>query len=421
MNWFVSRVFPIRVLCVVFGLLLLGGFLPGADVAVAGPTDTSRTLDRLLEPVTVTKIYEGVPISELCVYRRTGGNFEVIPFQIDEKDGDGKYISNEDGIFDSNDEIVFLAGDTGDKSDVLIANVLPVGFEWYQIEVTNPISPTAKGWAYVVRSTQVDCTNATDYASFDAGAMRLNAKDYAIGWASSHNGLDFTSLFGGPDILDRSKLRINFRFLGPQERTEDDIAVQDLNLIKDGKVRVIVNRAGAETLGYASYTFTRTPVDLSVIPGTLEMIRISTDLAPATVGTYFDENTANGAPIDGVGDSVPASPANQTWRQVSLNAGTIVQFGDFSSVGGTLQHFYQDQLACGNDDTGDKQCWGDSGFSVLNPPKQPIDVSSGQFVLPGSQPNVGATYYNYSQNPLTVSATKQNNLVVDIYLPRLER
>ncbi|MEA3334600.1 MAG: hypothetical protein U9R25_01730, partial [Chloroflexota bacterium] len=256
-------------------------------------------------------------------------------------------------------------------------------------------------------------TNPTDYIDFDPVNKRIISSDYGLGWATAasvppgqgqHNGLDYMSLFGGPDILDRTKIRIDYRFIILIQLTEEWFPPNDIELVKDGPVRVLVKRGPTTTEGYRSFVRTAFPIDLSSLPGTLEHVRTSADLVEGVTGTYYDENNAGGVAIDGVPDSVQPTPFNQAWRQVTVGDGSNIQMASLDELGGTPYHYYQDDSTGDGDDTGDLRSFGDSGFGVTNPGSENFSLVTGQFFIPASEGNQGATYYEYFQDPLEVSA-----------------
>jgi hypothetical protein len=181
---------------------------------------------------------------------------------------------------------------------------------------------------------------------------------------------------------------------------------------------VIVKCGSGLTFGYASLLVNTTPVPLNLLPAGINVneVRVSFDLAPGVNGTYYNENVPNGVSIDGVQDTVPTA-LTKAWRQISLESGTIVEVVDLGQVSGTRQHYYNDASNCGNADTGDKQCWADSGYSILNPAKEAFTVVGTRYILPDSEPNLGETHFNYVANPLTTLITEDLVVTDTLYLP----
>lgn len=417
----VTRLF-ISLFLSILALALLHRFLVFATPSQQVPDISAMSIqNRELEPVILKGVFSGLPGDEIFVYRETGGVWEQIPFQIDEVTTSGSYTSFEDGLMDSNDEIVFMAKDLGDQATTSITMSLPISLTWYEIKVTDPLSPANKVWAYIVRSSTLAPSNAVDYANYDAANKRIIATNYTIGWATNHAGLNYTSLFGSGNYLDRTKLRLRYFFIKEIKLTEDSALLQPpppLILNKDGPVRVIVSRGSATTFGYASFFRTTTQINLSELPGTLLEVRVSTDLANTAVGTYYNENVPGGVPINGTPDLVPVS-LTDAWHQISLNSGATIRIVDLGSLGGTIRHYYKDNSAPDSTDTGDGMSYGDSGVMVTTPSSKQFTIESIQYILPGMQGNRGDEFYNYFQNPLRVSA--QVKAPYKVFLPVVQK
>ncbi len=415
----------IRPLSYLFSTIILLGLVSGGSAGLSAQARLTvhaepwNTLDRLLEPIVLDDVtaFNNVPTDELCAYHYTGSDWEQIPFQIDEKNESGAYVTVEDGVLDSNDEIVVMASDLGSLAGTSVTMLPGIVAPAYRVEVANPLNQSAKGWFYLVRFTSGECNSGRDYAAYDTLNLRLDAQNYSVGWGANFSGFDRFFLFNGPDILDRTK--IYARYAGILTINEESQSlVQPVELVKDGPVRVIVKRGSGLTFGYASLLVNTTPVPLNLLPSGINVneVRVSFDLAPGVTGTYYNENVPNGVSIDGVQDTVPTM-LTKAWRQVSLESGTIVEVADLGQVSGTRQHFYKDASNCGNADTGDKQCWADSGYSILNPAKEPFTVVGTRYILPGSEPNLGETYFNYVANPLTTLITEDVIVTDTVYLP----
>ena len=119
------------------GVLLLPSAALAGNLADE-PSPPDLALDRTIEPVIVTGVFAGRSVNDIFVYRWTGSAWEQIPFQIDERDSTGAYVANEDGVMDSNDEVVFMSGDTGMLASSSIGDALPVSGLWYRVQVTDP-------------------------------------------------------------------------------------------------------------------------------------------------------------------------------------------------------------------------------------------------------------------------------------------
>lgn len=415
-------------LVVALGLLL--GLLLATSVYGAQSTPAAP-LTRVQEPVIVTgnqlPLFDGVALDDLFVYAYAGGTWAQIPFQFDEVDASGAYTV-ENGLLDAADELTFMAMDLGEEVEpgLWITDADSLNYARYQIQVTNPVSPTEQGWVYVYRSATLLPAFA-DYVEWDGANNRVVAGTYIAGVApAAHPGVDSLELNGsGVDALDRTKIRVDATcWLGPipidVTLTEEDLASQsDVTPDVDGPVRVGGGTTESSVWSYHSMYQSGFVVDVDGFvppePCTsidINWIRLSHDwLDPAATGmapaTYYDGNTPNGVLVDGVDDSVLSTPAN-AWLQISGGQGSVVQVMDVALGGGTLSNYYKDDQALDPDDTGDGQSFGDAGLRVDTPSGQ-VELGMFVFALEPAQPNVGATYQGYLANPLEVTVTAQTH------------
>jgi hypothetical protein len=386
-----------------------------AGLAAADSTVTAKTLARDFEPViitgTVASALAGSPIDELFVYTYRGGVWEQIPAQVDEVTATGAYTTTEDGLLDANDEIVFMAMDLGDQAVGIVptADGQPISALWYEIEVTDLISPilrsrsgqARKGWAYLVHSSVLTPTFTADYVSFDPIQLRINGLNYHLGFAPSRPWLEYLS-FGDSetDILDRTpKLRL---CLGEVcWFTEDNTPDVEDDVIRDGPVRAIMRSGRARAYGtMATWTI---PVPLILFAN---RVRFSTDFNSAATGaTFYNAVVPNGVTVDGIPDDVPATPPSP-WAQLSTSMGTIIQVADNSPIGGTQINYYMDDATTDPADTGDMKHYADTGISATNPNRS-FTYTFAFYFLSGSQPNLGATYAAYFMQPLLATASRK--------------
>ena len=397
-------------LWVLVGMALVGLALVGR---VSADGVTPRSIGRNLEPVVVTggdlPLLQGAPVDSLFAYAHRDGIYQQIPFQVDHVGSAGVYMTSLDDSLGPADEIVFMSSDLGDlPSPVQITNSLPISPTWYQIEVTDSLSPTLKGWAYIVRSSSLTKTFTQTYASFDSATNQITASHYVLGFASGHPGFGYLALNGSwVDILDRTKIRLQ-TYLGTL--TEDFIGPQPIDLIKDGPVRVIAR--GGAVIGYSSMFHT---VISSTLPAGVTGARFSTDFnVNAAPSTFYNANTPAGVTVDGSPDTMAPSPLSPWW-EVAGGTGSLVQVGDSSLAGGTQTNYYKDDDTIEPTDTGDHKSYGDTGVRV-DVPNPTVVYQMTYFVLPADQPNVGARYATYVAHPLQVTTTAQGQLH-HIYLP----
>ncbi|MGD8398229.1 MAG: hypothetical protein PVG11_05180 [Anaerolineae bacterium] len=427
-----------------------GGLLLGllSLVLSLAPASAQPAWTRLLEPVELTgsglEALDGAPLDELVVYVYTGSDWQPIPYQFDEVGADGAY-GPEDGLLDGDDALVLMAADLGTQSppDLWPEDTMARSHPRYEIQVADPLSPGAEGWAYVYRSSSL-ATAAEDYVAWQPISDTVEALSYTLGFSpADHAGIEVLALKGGGtsyvDLLDRTKIRVGATctptIFPPFSivLTEDDLAgTVDPTPSIDGPVRVGGGDVANASWFYAGFYRTDLVFDASSFEppdlcqtARIDFVRLSTDwLDPAATGaspaTYYDANTAGGVPIDGVDDpAVPALPVSW-WRQVSTARGSLVMAVDAVFQGGTISNYYEDDATLAGNDTGDQQRFGDAGFRVDLPSGQGI-VMSGAFVLGPDEPNEGAAYADYFANPFEVTTSVQRRGGNAIYLPLVMR
>jgi hypothetical protein len=316
-----------------------------------------------------------------------------------------------------------MARDTGGfaGSGTWISDADSRRYPRYQIAVTDPINPAKQGWVYVYRSATLADSVATDYVNYNATTWQFTAQRYifkTIPYRLTAERLEMNG--SGVDTLDRTKIRASF--LGvPVLLTEDDIELNDTPVVKDGKVRAFATLSdpeGAEVtlIGYRSSFDFNFWLDFTGQIYSVGWMRLSADLnAAATGSTYYDANTAAGVTVDGMPDSVAATPPTDWW-QVSGSTGTVVQIADTSLLGGTRSNYYKDDKTVDPSDTGDHMSYADCGSKVDNPSAN-MRFRLYYYVLPADQSNVGAIYRNRALNPLVATASVQPYGQWRVYLP----
>lgn len=422
----------LRVAGLMVALVLLG-WLSVVVAASGEPAAPALTWTRTLEPVILgggqALLFDGAPGDELRAYAYDGAAWQPIPLQLDEVDASGVYTI-EDGLLDANDELVFMAVDLGQPAtpsqwpDDAESRAYPR----YEVQVTNPLSPAELGWVYFYRSTTL-AASPDDYVRWEAANKRIVGGTYVLGFTPTlHAGVEVLELNGsGVDALDRTKIRANVTCrIGPIPIWTDTLNEEDLVALVgpsdptpdvDGPVRVGGGSTQASSWSYHAIYQSVAAIDLGSFdpppPCTslvLNWLRFSGDwLDPAASGMvpalYYDDNTPVGVAIDGSPDSVAAAPAN-AWKQVSGGQGSLVQVVNVTLGGGTLSNYYEDDASQDPDDTGDQRSYGDAGFRVDNPSGQ-VSFELFNVVLGPQQPNVGALYRSYHDQPLQTTATAQ--------------
>jgi len=185
------------------------------------------------------------------------GIWGPIPYQIDEVDAEGLFVLPEGkspsrdepdlhGILDGNDELVFMAGDLGDR---VTAEQWPPGVRaGIEIEVQDPLTGE-QGWCSLLWFENPPPPSPVEYVRYAREEDRIYAETYSLGYSPERDLVYTTHLSllpgTGPspprDIMDR----INIRFTASIflrsitfSRNEDDF-VSEVIAYKDGPVRVM--------------------------------------------------------------------------------------------------------------------------------------------------------------------------------------
>lgn len=287
-----------------------------------------KTLQRTFDPVVVSGSncgLTGEPIPQYGLYNFKENTISPIPFQIDEKDENGKFIltkgklkskDTDNNRFDANDELVFMAMDSGDKlSDKAL---LPKNYKaCSEIEVTDPATQE-KAWVYLMSFNSSPENSPVDYVSYDTQSLSFATRNYSgqfnkkfLVGASKYafeKGLGGT----GEDFIDRIKVRVKIKSMGLTiNRSEEDIAVEELGYI-DGAVRVITYSKNKTPLvlgipvsatkqytyyydTYANFAFT---ASFPIKPGSFRATVID-DFKDAKGWTFYNSNNPSGHIIDG--------------------------------------------------------------------------------------------------------------------------
>ena len=136
----------------------------------------------------------GAPLTSIGLSSYLQGQLTPIPFQIDEKDADGRYVHTQGektvpddgpGVFDASDELVFMAGDLGDRMprEGLLANG---GRALQEIEITDPLN-SAKGWTYIIVSDDPPVQHpSSDYVHYQPETETISTEAYRLSHNKSH-------------------------------------------------------------------------------------------------------------------------------------------------------------------------------------------------------------------------------------------
>lgn len=223
----------------VFQLLLLVALAAQTPAGAAAPV-LDRVMDRVVLPGAKLGRTRDRAMDRLRLLACHSGKFGVIPFQIDEKNAkneyvltrvDGKKLPDEGpGKFDANDELVFLAKDTGEKCDPSKSGLTFSAFN--EISLTDP-QTGGQGFAYLLFFDQnPPPLSPTVYMHYRHEANRdtVSTPNYTVNFPKDNvffNDLIILPAAGGngKDLLDRIKMRSGVKLLSGAlsiNRTEED-------------------------------------------------------------------------------------------------------------------------------------------------------------------------------------------------------
>lgn len=204
----------------VFGALLCILALGAITVAIgegAGPF-TDRIDPVLMEGGALPAPILGAPTANYGLFVIEGGKPAPIPFQIDEFDDKGEILAQkgqkprpdtDKGAFDKNDLLVFMSFDAGAKAAAKPA--VPGCDTVAEISVGDG---KASGFAYLAKCAQPPAKSSKKYVQWDAAKRTASTERYKMGWQLGANfHYDYMSIYNGPDILDRLKLRVHVLML----------------------------------------------------------------------------------------------------------------------------------------------------------------------------------------------------------------
>jgi len=359
-----------------------------------------RDLDPIIVSDNLIIGLTGTPVNEIYVYAYDADqdNWRPILFQIDEKDNTTDYwLTNPNGIFDGNDELVFMAMDMGDPApDGSFWIEDPISRDTLRLEiiVTDP-RDNSKGYAYVYHTTNPLPLAPDTYVQYvaphpdSAGADSVIAISYIENHKTGGIPTDWKLLDGnGEDILDRQKVRLQFKLFGfldselSETVLENDITTTLRLNVKVGKVRIIrdilwhVSLMGYEIDFNLPLSFYPFSIESGGVSRNIDaddyvyFIRQSFDLNQQAAGMLlYNAYNLNGILIDGIGetdgivDTIDDPPAINWWLTTG-NQGTFAMIFRMNTIGDSRKLYYWDKNQKNTADTGDSLSWGDTGIKI---------------------------------------------------------
>lgn len=323
-----------------------------------------------------------------------------------------------DPTFDSNDQLSFLANDTGQQVNSSVADPPDVAAATREeVKATDPLSPSQTGYVYLFHSDTLTGgsagTDGVNYTfSLDSGSYTSTYKmgtgslapNNTWGFNSEHstittpeytqsfgdrwlnNGLSMTTSGSSPaNILERT----HYYVVNTCSRSEDTF---DGGANNPGEGAFVVNisgpvRAIRSYIGANSYVYTvNTDIFYPDREDTVTELRghaglpgygSADDFVTGTTGLTYSDPVNSNVPIDGKPDTVTpityttgsgAPPA--TWQMVSGPQGSLVTVRslDTDISGLKVSTVYQDSNPASPPQcTGDAAAWGENGMNVTSP------------------------------------------------------
>ncbi len=248
----------------IFLILVVLGLSPSFLKSQRIKEISKKTLTRVDDPVVMEgkdfRPLLGQPPDKLSLMALKNGQWCPIPFQVDEKKPDGEYAfthgpqasRDPEAGLDSNDELVFMAMDTGDRAGQ--ASWPEGAVNSVEIEITDPKNG-AKAWAYLFQFSENASRANIDYVHYELDEStkrrKVTTRQYIMASAVNRVAPDFIAWSGpdgaaGPDILDRLKIRGHF-VLPMDVKVDyifDEWAKSNVEAYIDGPVRVLEYGAG---------------------------------------------------------------------------------------------------------------------------------------------------------------------------------
>ncbi len=388
------------------GFIFITAMLLDSAAATATPAPARKTLTRFHDPVIVST---GL-IADLAdhgtesyrLYTAQSGVLTPVPFQFDARDADGNLVLSDTGTaqefsFDDNDELVFMAKDSGDR--VARSALAATSDAAREIEITDPVSGQ-QGWVYLLHfADHPPARSPVTYAHFDVKTNQAQTPFYTIEYYPSHSfftGMRIAPAAGGTgeNILDRMKIRVHptFSLLLTSWSplfTEEDFSVQ-IDGVKNGPVRAIRRVRQSLDLGkffpdmpggtvYTYYYFSSfsTPSKFSLPWMVLKALRRFRfvgvdDFRSNAIGmTYWDGANPQGLRYTGHNRGVVNTTRDHDWWAVGGPAGTCLhafvipkQWEEWGITRGTI--FSDDSATADTEGPEAEPGSHTAGYSLLN-------------------------------------------------------
>ncbi|MBN2088861.1 fibronectin type III domain-containing protein [candidate division KSB1 bacterium] len=417
---------------------------------------------RLTEPVIIpsdsTAGLIGTAVDQIFAfsYSTATQSWQPIPFQIDEKgietainfydstriDTFFNYFGELNGILDTQEELLFMAQDAGDRApeNQWITDTDSKNYPRIEIQIFDPLNPEEPGYFYLYKSITLK-SPSKDYVQLTPATTDTTGDDFiqAVSYSEGHDKNGFTTDWSIPleqqgnglDFMDflKMRLKVDFGFMiGLSE-------VQALQFRKfaytDGPIRVVrrlsfflVFSLFPQPIGVADFTTYYYPYHTQVEGPTRRLsaswgvayLRQSIDLNENAIGMQFYNPMNSQIIIDGKPDATVVntlldSPA-MNWHLITGTPGSVIFTYTVPALGERRELYYFDNDAASSGDgfetdSGDGKSYGDIGIAIFG---QRMEGSFGMsydalFLGANQDPSIGTEVASLKQNPLTHSTT----------------
>jgi uncharacterized repeat protein (TIGR02543 family) len=390
----------------------------------------------------------GEPVGDVRVYRflHATGQWEPIPFQVDELDGGDSYFNPKNGVLDPNDEIVFLAKDLGDSVSALswVYDETAKHHVRYRFSAEDPLILGQRGWAYVFLSAELprsqnlyvqyeDPAGQDDWVETDL--YRILHGNHGL---QHHVFLKASAGGDGIDFVDRQKIRLKGRVdlgtFGSKTFILKEEMDEEIEIVVGVSIRIRVRKKQVDYLPGAvirqhrkltlevlitgpffddivyilPFVTTFYPTYVNAATGSLDVpaitgvqmteMRISVDLNANSVGmVFYNKYNTEGIRIDGIStnyDNTLDWPG-RSWHLMvpdstypftvlrNTSVVTLYRLREDPPSGTAHSLYFKDDISRDDGDTGDRRSYGDTGIHLAgNDITGQIDFYSALFYVP---------------------------------------
>lgn len=337
----------------IYRFVFLLAALVGLDAVPVCAASAARAGEVVSLPGDQFAAFAGCPIARLALLACTP-SCQPIPFQVDERDADGRWViehgplstlDDPPGVLDGNDLLLFMTADAGVRAH---AADLPLASHAQEILLHDPVTGATQ-WAYLVAFPDDAPRSPATSVHYDAATDRVSGDRVTLGFVAGMPG--YLAIGDGPNVLDRLKVRASATFLFGLihfTRSEEDLRTQFMGW-HEGPIRVIRAQRQWVRLGwgirsptFGSYTYfyrdsAQLPVGLRLnFPPTYFfgniVIRVVLDFRDLRGWSVLVPSRPESLPIDGTMSTqkIGLAHLSDTWFALRGPQITLVQTMDVS-------------------------------------------------------------------------------------------